>query len=388
MRTKVRLYFKNKGDNMNKVKILQAGDLHFDTPFKDLSRNIALISKEELLEVFSKIINICIEDSVDILLLTGDIFDNLTVDKKTLVFITSELERIWNIRVFIAPGNHDPYNEKSFYKMIEWPDNVHIFKGAMESVTLEDLGVVIWGAAFTSNHINKSIIKNIYINNKYINIMTIHGDISNNEGGNDYNPITLKDIESSNMDYIAIGHRHNYSGILRERNTCYAYAGCPQGRGFDELGDKGIIIGEVFKGAVNLKFLKTSKRNYYVIDVDISNLVSYEEIKDKIVSSIEETERKNNLYKIILRGEIDSYIKLNEEIILEKIKEYFYFVKIVDKTGVKLDFDKISKDYSIKGVFAKKLLEENELDDEIIKMALKIGIQCLSNEEVNLNDYK
>lgn len=63
-------------------------------------------------------------------------------------------------------------------------------------------------------------------------------------------------------------------------------------------------------------------------------------------------------------------------------------MKVVDKTGVKLDFDKISKDYSIKGVFARKLLEENELEDEIIKMALKIGIQCLSNEEVNLNDYK
>ncbi|WP_341349958.1 hypothetical protein [Clostridium sartagoforme] len=82
MRTKVRLHFKNKGDNMNKVKILQSGDLHFDTPFKDLNKNISLISKEELLEVFSRIINICVQNSVDILLLTGDIFDNLTVDKK------------------------------------------------------------------------------------------------------------------------------------------------------------------------------------------------------------------------------------------------------------------------------------------------------------------
>ena len=83
---------------MKKVKILQAGDLHFDTPFKDLNKNIALISKEELLEVFSKIINMCMEDSVDILLLTGDIFDNLTVNKKTLVFIKSQLERIINIK--------------------------------------------------------------------------------------------------------------------------------------------------------------------------------------------------------------------------------------------------------------------------------------------------
>ena len=119
---------------MRKIKILQAGDLHFDTPFKDLDKNISIISKEELLEVFSKIIDISMENSVDILLLTGDIFDNLTINKKTLIFIKNQIERISNIRVFISPGNHDPFNEKSFYKMINWPDNVHIFKGSIEKV--------------------------------------------------------------------------------------------------------------------------------------------------------------------------------------------------------------------------------------------------------------
>lgn len=376
---------------MKKVKILQAGDLHFDTPFKDLNKNIALISKEELLEVFSKIISMCIENSVDILLLTGDIFDNLTVNKKTLVFIKNQLERIINIKVFISPGNHDPYYEKSFYKMIEWPSNVHIFKSSVESVVLQDLETVVWGAGFNTHHVKKSMLKNISINEKYINIMVIHGDISNSDEGNDYNPITLRDIEASRLDYIAIGHRHNYSGILRQKDTCYAYAGCPQGRGFDELGDKGIIVGEVSKGAVDLRFIRTSKRNYYVVDVDISNSVSYEEIKDRVINSINEGERKNNLYKIILKGEIESYINLNEDIVFEKIKDYFYFVKVIDNTDVKLDFDKISKDYSIKGVYARKLLdkmEDDDYDDEVIKLALKIGIQCLSHEEVNLNDYK
>ncbi len=376
---------------MRKIKILQAGDLHFDTPFKDLDKNISIISKEELLEVFSKIIDISMENSVDILLLTGDIFDNLTINKKTLIFIKNQLERISNIRVFISPGNHDPYNEKSFYKMINWPENVHIFKGVMENVVLEDLNTVVWGAAFNEYHVRKSMLKSVNIKENYINIMTIHGDISNTDDGNEYNPMTIKDIENSRLDYIAIGHRHNFSGILRENNTFYAYAGCPQGRGFDEVGDKGIILGEVTKGAVDLNFVRTSKRNYYVEEIDISNSVSYDEVRLKILSDINEEERKNNLYKIILKGEIESYINLNETVILEKIKKDFYFVKVIDKTEVKLDFDKISEDYSIKGVYAKKLLEkmkEEDCDKEILKMALKLGIQSLSHEEVNLNDYK
>ena len=376
---------------MRKIKILQAGDLHFDTPFKDLDKNISIISKEELLEVFSKIIDISMENSVDILLLTGDIFDNLTINKKTLIFIKNQIERISNIRVFISPGNHDPYNEKSFYKMINWPDNVHIFKGSIEKVVLEDLNTVVWGAAFNEYHVRKSLLKNINVDNNYINIMTIHGDISNTDDGNEYNPITRRDIENSKLDYIAIGHRHNFSGILRENNTFYAYAGCPQGRGFDVVGDKGIILGEVTKGAVDLNFIRTSKRNYYVEEIDISDSVSYDEVRLRILSSINEEERKNNLYKLILKGQIESYINLNEAVILEKIKKDFYFVKVIDKTEVKLDFDKISEDYSIKGVYAKKLLEkmkEEDCDKEILQMALKLGIQSLSHEEVNLNDYK
>ena len=377
---------------MKKVKILQTGDLHFDTPFRDLDKDISEISKEELLEVFSKIISIAEQNRIDILLLTGDIFDNLTVNKKTLVFIKNQIERIPNIKVFIAPGNHDPYNEKSFYKMINWPSNVYIFKGKLENVILDDLKVVVWGAAFNEYYVKESLLKDIKAKEDYINIMCIHGELSTVEGGNEYNPITIKDIENSKLDYIAIGHRHNFSGIQKIGNTFYAYAGCPQGRGFDEVLDKGVIIGEVSKGIVNLDFIRTSKRNYYVKEVDISNKVSYEEIKNKILEEVKEEERKSNLYKIVLKGEVESFVNLKEGLLKELIKDYFYYVKIMDKTEVKLDFDSISKDYSIRGVYAKKILEkidtENSEENEILKIALKLGIQCLSNEEVNLNDYK
>lgn len=374
---------------MKKVKILQAGDLHFDTPFKDLNKKVSLISKEELLEVFSKIIELSLINSVDILLLTGDIFDNLTVDKKTLFFIKNQIERIENIRVFISPGNHDPYNEKSFYKMIEWPKNVYVFKDNIENIKIEELKTIVWGAAFTSNYIRKSLLKNIKVEEEYINIMTIHGELSNSDEGNEYNPITKEDIGLSKLNYIAIGHRHNFSGIQKSNNTYYGYAGCPQGRGFDEVGDKGVILGDITKDTVNLEFIRTSKRNYYIKEIDITNTNSYEEIKNIILKEISEEERNLNFYKIVLKGEVESYFNINEEVLLEKVKDYFYFIKIIDNTKIKIDIDTIAKDYSIKGVYARKLLEKSKEDisEEIIELALKMGVQALSKEEVKLNDY-
>lgn len=377
---------------MKKVRILHCGDMHFDTPFKELNNKLSIVSKEELLQVLSTIIDICKENSVDIMLMAGDIFDNLTVNKKTLNFIKEQIERIENIRVFISPGNHDPYNTNSFYKMIDWPSNVYVFKSGMEKVYVEELNTVVWGAAFNKSHIKTSLLKDVKIETNHINLMVLHGEISQSEGGNVYNPITLSDIEKCGVDYLALGHRHSYTGILREKNTCYAYSGCPQGRGFDEIADKGIILGDVYNGGVNLEFIRTSKRNYYVREIDISKAFSNEEIKLLILNEIKEEDRLNNFYKIVLVGRIDANLNFKEEIVFEKLKDEFYFVKIVDRTEIKIDFDEISKDYSLKGIFVAKLLKELEENDdkddsEVIKMALKLGMQCLSEEEVNINDY-
>lgn len=377
---------------MRRVKIVHTADLHFDTPFNEVDEKQRLINKEELKEVFKNIINFCKEKHVDILLLAGDIFDNLTLSRETIHFIENVFNDIKETRVFISPGNHDPYDNNSFYKLIKWPENVYVFKGSLEKVYIEELKTNVWGAAFNGKYVRKSILKGFYQNDEEINIMVIHGELSSSEEGNEYNPITLKNIRESGMDYIALGHRHNFSGVLKEGSTFYSYSGCPQGRGFDETGDKGIVYGYVAKGFAELNFIKTCKRNYEEVYVDISNLFGYEEIREKILDSIKEKDRKNNLYKIILKGEVSEKFHIEEKIVKSKLLNDFYFCKVIDKTSIALDIKELSKGYSVKSIFVRKLikkLKEAKTDDEreVIKMALKIGISSLSEDEVNMDDY-
>ena len=377
---------------MKKVKIVHTADLHFDTPFNEVDDKQRAINKEELKEVFKNIINFCKEKQVDILLLAGDIFDNLTLNRETIYFLENVFNNIKETRVFISPGNHDPYNNNSFYKLIKWPENVYIFKDKLEKVYIKELETNVWGAAFNEKYVRESLIRGFSQNNKEINILAIHGEISSSSEGNEYNPITLKDIKESGMDYIALGHRHNFSGVLKEGNTFYSYSGCPQGRGFDETGDKGIIYGYVSKGAVELSFIKTCKRNYEEVYVDISNLFGYEEVIKKILDVIKEEDRKNNLYKIILKGEVSEKFHIEEKVLKSKLVKDFYFCKVVDKTSIALDIKELSKGYSVKSIFVKNLLkklQEAKTDEEkdIIKMALKIGVSSLSEAEVNIDDY-
>lgn len=377
---------------MKKIKIMHSADLHFDTPFNDVDESQSKLNREELKEVFNKIINICNEESVDIFLLAGDIFDNYTINKETIHFIEVALENLKDTKVFISPGNHDPYGNKSFYKLVNWPKNVHIFKGDLEKIYIDELNTNVWGIGFTERHVKTSMMRNVVADNNLINLMVIHGELSNSENGNSYNPILLKDIENSNMDYIALGHRHGYSGIKKEGNTYYAYSGCPQGRGFDELGDKGVILGYVTKGAVDLNFIKTSKRNYIEEKIDISNTFGYEEICNLILNKISEESRKVNFYKIVLYGEIDKEFKLDADILENRLKDKFYFCKVKDSTSIKLNLEEISKGYSVKSIFVKKMLEkiENAADEEekeVLRLSLKLGLSTLSEGEVKADDY-
>ncbi|WP_297712444.1 DNA repair exonuclease [Clostridium sp.] len=376
---------------MNKIKVLHCADLHFDTPFKELSKEVSDASKNELLEVFKNIIDLAIDENIEVLLIAGDVFDNLTVNKNTLFFISDQIRRINNIKVFISPGNHDPYNEKSFYNIINWPENVYIFNGDMEFKEVKELNLIIWGAGFRSNYENETLLRGINVDNDKINIMILHGEIASTSSKNEYNPIYINDIYNSNIDYIALGHRHKFSGILKAGMTTYAYSGCPQGRGFDEEGEKGVVIGEVYRGGTNLRFFPVCKRKYVTKEINITGTNNYDEVIFKILSDLSDEEINKNFYKIILKGELKEHFNLKENLLIDKLKNKFYYIKIINDTSIEVDLEELSKDYSIKGKFIAKILEKlkyaSDDDKEILKLALKIGIKCLSEEEVNLNDY-
>ena len=80
-----------------------------------------------------------------------------------------------------------------------------------------------------------------------IHLMALHGDV---EGKGRYGPIALEDIAASGLTYLALGHIHACSGLQKAGDTYWAYPGCPEGRGFDELGDKGVLVVTVDDGRV------------------------------------------------------------------------------------------------------------------------------------------
>jgi DNA repair exonuclease SbcCD nuclease subunit len=386
---------------MEKVKIIHCSDFHFDTPFTEYSKALAEKRKEDIRETFSKIMRLADTESINLILISGDVFDSSTVTFETITSMKKAFEQIQNIKIFISPGNHDPYGNKSYYNSIQWPSNVHIFKDCFEKVDIEELNVTVYGYGFGTKYEREGFLKNFQAaDTRKINIMVLHGEVV--KGNSDYNPITEEQISKSGLDYLALGHVHSFSGINRCGSTYWSYSGCPEGRGFDELGPKGIVMGEVSKGYVKLSFMETCKRRHELLEVDISGSENYEDITLKIneglglhkssndIGKIYETLQRD-IYKIVLKGSVEREFIINSEVLREKLRDIFYYVKIVDLTEIKIDYEELAKEYNIKGVFVRKMLAminqcDNEIEKNRLKLSLKMGLDAIDYREVRTNE--
>lgn len=372
---------------VKQVKILHCADIHLGAELTMLGRKAAA-RKAEIKRTFNNILNLCQTDGVQLLLIAGDFFDNVHVEENTLEEIRSGFKNLTNTIIAIAPGNHDPFTEDSPYaKKDFWPNNVIIFKSSLEKIEIEHLGVRLWGGAFTSTYVTTSMLQNINVpKDDYINICVIHGELSSSTQRSNYNPITETQLSRSKFDYAALGHIHKQTEVLKAGDTYYAYAGCPEGRGFDELGEKGVYLGTISKGVCSLEYRKLCIRMHIELHVDISEAVNSKAAADIVLEKMESIYGENyteNLYKVILEGMLEDNIFISIEDIKAALYE-IYFVKIIDGTTINIDFDSVSSETTLRNIFMRKMLERindgKSEDKEYLNTALRLGLKAFFGE--------
>ena len=357
------------------VKILHGADFHIDSPFDALPEDKAIIRRREQRALLGKIADAAKEQETDIILLSGDLFDSDVSYFETCEILEQVFGEI-SAKVFIAPGNHDYFCKKSPYAHVKFPENVHIFKSPTISyVDLPELGCRVWGAGFNTP-LSGSLLNGFKAENpNMINIMTIHGDL----GGETYNHISAEDIAQSGLEYLALGHVHTFSGFMKEGRTVYAYPGCPEGRGFDETGEKGIITGTVSKSGCDLKFMPLGGREYKILTVDMT-------AKMDPIAALEEAIPANaerDIFRIVFKGEFET--KVDTEALAEAFGERFFHATFRDETVRPGDIWQGLGENSLRGVFLEKMRSayENASEEEKagVENAVRYGLAALDRRE-------
>ena len=361
------------------MKFVHIADMHFDSPFVNLSDKDGLgdLRRLDQRKAFKKVIEYIKTNNIEYLFISGDLYEQKYIKKSTIEYINNLFKEIPKTKIFIAPGNHDPYIKNSYYNKFYWNDNVIIFTSKIEKIETEDAN--IYGFGFNDFYCKDCGIDNIEIPEKNkLNILVIHGALNGGSSEDkEYNPMSKNTLETQGWDYVALGHIHKLDYKTQE-NQRIVYPGSTVSLGFDELGSHGMIVGELNKEEIKLQFVPIDEAEFKVCNLDVTEIISKEELIEKIN---ELKFKNNNFIEINLIGkrnfEIDKY-EIYKMISNEQI------IKIKNSTKINYNLEKLANETTLKGLFAKEML--NKLNDEnisteerkIVERAVEIGLDALN----------
>ena len=370
---------------MSSLKIIHTADLHLDTPFEGLPEEKIKIRRAGQRELLTRLVTLAFSERADLVLLSGDLLDSGNVYGETARLLERTLNSM-PCPVVISPGNHDYYGEASPYISIPDSERVRIFRDEkIERADFPKLGVSVFGAGFTGRAA-ADLLRGFSAEREdgIINLMCIHGEVSDNGR---YNPVTQQDIALSGMDYIAFGHIHSASGLKKSGNTYYSWPGCPEGRGFDETGDKRVNVIEIDRESrsVSLRYADISRYRYTNLAVDISGedplLAVHRLLPD-------DTER--DIYRIKLTGETEEGVDIRR--LYSNLEGMFFHLEISDCTKLKTDVWERAGEDTLRGLFLKKLKERYDAsktpeERELIERAARHGLNALEGRRETEIDY-
>lgn len=356
------------------VKIIHGADFHLDSPFSGLSPQHSAQRRSELRQLPRRLADLARAEGADLVLLSGDLLDGQHIYRETAQALAEALGSI-PCPVFLAPGNHDPWSQHSPYASLTWPDNVHIFSSqALESVDLPGLGCTVWGRAFCASHQASSPLEGLSLpRDGRLHLGCFHGDVAPQS---DYGPISREAIAASGLTYLALGHIHQCSGLQREGDTFWAYPGCPEGRGFDETGEKGVLLVDAEPGQVKARFIPLCQRKYEVLSVDITGT---SDLAGAVERALPE-DAQRHMFRVLLTGEGES----PDLAALERtLAPLCYGLTLQDHTRLPQNLWQRREEDSLTGLFLRAMWEkcQAEPDNQLYQLCARYGLAALENGE-------
>lgn len=411
------------------MKILHTSDLHIG---KNLHKHKIGFAHNHF---FNFLIDIIIKDKIDLLLISGDIFDTTYVSVSTQKVFYNFLEQLSKIETLkdtvIISGNHDLASMLDLATPFLKIKNIHIItspkiedqiftlkennipycnivaipylrekdiKPNLESNTILDIEKELENAL--TNHffnIDKAITENFDLSLPTISLMHLFATGSNNQTaieGEKHRDIyvgKLKTINSNtfpkNIDYFALGHIHKPQIVNKDERI--VYSGSPISLNFGEKTTKQII-----KLTFNKKeFIKESIILPKFLNLIQINATSIEDIKQqlaKLDKTIKvdfeqdplfiEINYNRSIIESSINEEINDYLKTlnnNFEVLIIKIESNIIYSNTLNK---KVSLENLTPNQIFEMTF-KESNEELFQDEEIMQLFNNVVTEV--NNEVN-----
>jgi DNA repair protein SbcD/Mre11 len=233
---------------MTAYRFVHAADVHLDSPLRSLALRdprLAEFVGNASRQVFSRIVDLCLDEQVSALLLAGDLYDGEQTSMKTARFLAEQLRRLdaADIEVFIIRGNHDALSKIT--KELVLPENVHLFGGRADAVGVSrergERPSAIHGLASRGHRPGKACSPNTGRRRRRHQHRT-----DAHQSGRLAPSRRLRAVEHGRPPRLALpalGHIHKRS--TTEGPCAVVMPGIPQGRDVGEHGPKSVTLASV-----------------------------------------------------------------------------------------------------------------------------------------------
>ena len=298
---------------MSLIKFVHAADLHLDSPFsgiRGIAPEIATTLYQATFGAYDRLINLCIEEGVDALLVAGDVFDGADRSLRAQIKFGEGLKRLAEagIRSFVCHGNHDPLN--GWEAQLALPLGCYRFGPHVERIpvfTEEPDRAVVYGISYPQREVRDNLIARFgKVESGVFSIGLIHANVGNNADHAPYAPCSLNDLANTGIDYWALGHVHTRQ-ILHQAHPTVIYPGNPQGRHPNERGARGVYLVDVSdSGQVHADFRPVDVVRWDVLQMNIGALETeqalFNAIEEEVVACQSAADGRSLVVRIVLHG--------------------------------------------------------------------------------------
>ena len=352
------------------MKMIHCADIHLDSRMEsNLSKEKSRERNAEICATFTRMIRFGLDHDVKAVLIAGDLFDTARASAQTVQFVLDRIRDAEKMDFLYLRGNHD---EGDPFEGMELPEN---FKTFSELWSAYRYGDVVISGVEPDNW--EDYYDGLKLNPEDTNIVMLHGQIATQMGEE---LICLPKLRNKHICYLALGHIHSYQQDKLDMEGQWCYCGCLEGRGFDELGQKGFVLLEAEHGRVKSEFVPFATRMMEEVTVDITGLSTV----IQILSAMEQAGsgiHSSSLVKFTFTGTHTLDTQLDLRFLRKMLESRYYFVKIKDESRLEIAREDYEHDISLKGEFIRMVLASDKTEEEKERI-IRFGIQALLGQEV------
>jgi DNA repair exonuclease SbcCD nuclease subunit len=332
-------------------RFIHTADIHLDSPLRTLAlRNAELAELIGLAtrRSFVRIIDLCLEEQVDALVIAGDLYDGDQTSMKTARFLAEQLARLHQagIRAFIIRGNHDALSKITAELVM--PETVKVFDAVAEAVAIDrapgHFPVAIHGLSFAKPQAPESLLRHYALPvPDAVNIGIMHTSLGGSAGHDLYAPCSVPDLRQAGFRYWALGHIHKRSSV-EDASCAIVMPGIPQGRDINEDGPKSVSLVTIKDDrSILIEERQTAVAQFGRLVVNISKAGDWKDVilqakgrledfssavsADHLVARIEVTGSSELAWRIrrdtdLLRAELDTHGAAIGNVWIEKVVTY------------------------------------------------------------------